>query len=262
MSLYAIGGCQIAHSSHGQLPARAYERLRDLIVRGRLPAGARVVEAEAALMLGASRTPIREALVRLLQEGYLVAPVGGGRTQLVVAPLSLERMRELWSVIGALEGLAIEAIDRLPLDRRLPMANDMERLNRALRDASAQAPADVDALFEVQTSFHERFVTECAGPLLLAMYRSVRPHVERYEYWAYGAFEGRDLGPSTREHGAIIEAVRSGDARGAREAVETHWRNAAMRTARVVERAESSPDATAEPTAPARTRPRARSRRR
>ena len=79
------------------LPARrraagpVYQRLRDLIVRGRLGPGARVTEAQAAAELGVSRTPVREAMQRLVRDGLLVPANGehGGRTRLVVAPMEV-----------------------------------------------------------------------------------------------------------------------------------------------------------------------------
>ena len=57
--------------------SQAYEEIRDLIVRGRLAPGARIHENEAALRLGSSRTPVRAALQRLQQEGYVTGATPG-----------------------------------------------------------------------------------------------------------------------------------------------------------------------------------------
>ena len=61
----------------GERTSRAYEQLYQLIVYGRLPPGARIAEGPLAETLGVSRTPVREALQRLRQEGLLIE-VGGG----------------------------------------------------------------------------------------------------------------------------------------------------------------------------------------
>ena len=53
--------------------SQAYRRLRELIVHGRLAPGARIIETEVAGKLGISRTPVRAALQRLQQEGYISA---------------------------------------------------------------------------------------------------------------------------------------------------------------------------------------------
>jgi len=57
------------NAQHGELADRTYRQLRELIVRGRLPPGARAMETELAKRFGVSRTPVRESLARLAQEG-------------------------------------------------------------------------------------------------------------------------------------------------------------------------------------------------
>ncbi|HEV8409574.1 MAG TPA: GntR family transcriptional regulator [Gemmatimonadaceae bacterium] len=229
-------------SAHGELPGQMYERLRELIIRGRLPAGARAVEAEIAVRFGVSRTPVREALARLHHEGYLAAKNLGRRTQLIVAPLTIEQMRELWRVIGALEGLVIEFVSCLGAARRRQIARELEELNDALERVSAARPRNADDVFDAQIKFHERFISEYDGPVVLSLYRTVRPQVERYE-WAYGAESEAELAPSAGEHRKIIDAVRSGDAHRARAAVEAHWANALTRTSAVISRILGKPRA-------------------
>lgn len=219
---------------HGLLPDHTFESIRDLIIRGRFAAGYRVVEAEMADRFGVSRTPVREALARLVQEGYLAPVSTGRRTELVVAPLSAESVRELWGMIGALEGYAVEAVALLPDIRRQALADNLRRLNLELRQASAARPRDPDRLFELQTAFHVRFVYETAGPRFRAVYESVRPHVQRYE-WIYGTRTNAEYEPSSAEHRRIIEAIRTGDSAEAKIAVESHWRKAAGRTIAVIE---------------------------
>src|SRR5678816_3400141 len=89
-----------------------YERLRALIVSGRLPPGARIAEGPLADWLGLSRTPVREALQRLRQQRLLVE-VGGGagvRVRLAVAPLKRDQMEELYGLAGALEAFAARGL--------------------------------------------------------------------------------------------------------------------------------------------------------
>src|SRR5689334_4171978 len=83
--------------------AGVYERLRELIVRGRLPPGERVTETDVAQRLSVSRTPAREALRRLQGDGLLVA-TGGGRgaqVRLAVAPITRAGVEELYQLAGA-----------------------------------------------------------------------------------------------------------------------------------------------------------------
>ncbi len=219
---------------HGSLPERTYQQLRDLIVRGRIAPGSRVVEADVSLQFGVSRTPVREALARLVQEGYLVTVAGNRRTEVAVAPLSTDSVRELWGMIGALEGYAVSTISGFPSARRDLLAADLEKLNTDLRAASSARPRNPDKLFELQAAFHQRFIDETAGHHLLTAYAMLRPQVQRYE-WVYGTRLDADYEPSTKEHLRIIDAIKSGDARKAREAVETHWEHAATRTIAIIE---------------------------
>ncbi len=231
---------QKTETAHGALPERTYLQLRDLIVRGRIGAGARVVEEDVAVKFGVSRTPVREALARLIQEGYLTPVTGGRRTEVVVAPLSTESVRELWGMIGALEGLAVSSVSNLAEQRREALTGDLERLNRELRAAGTARSRDADKLFELQAAFHQRFVNETAGSHLLSVYASLRPQVQRYE-WVYGTRLDAEYEPSTMEHLQIIAAVRAGDGIKAREAVEIHWDKAAFRTIQIIRSIDSQP---------------------
>src|SRR4051812_27352218 len=97
----------------------AYTRLRTLIVTGRIAPGARLVETEIARLLKVSRTPVREALQRLAHE-HLAQPVGSAsKIQFAVAPVTVEDLVDLFSLIGALEGLAGRRVEQLaPAARR------------------------------------------------------------------------------------------------------------------------------------------------
>src|SRR6266516_1813696 len=78
----------LAAAPHGSRPDQVYARLRDLIVQGSLAPGSRIVETEIASRLGVSRTPVREALQRLQQEGFVNGAPGAQQSRLTVAPLT------------------------------------------------------------------------------------------------------------------------------------------------------------------------------
>jgi len=219
---------------HGMLPEHTYERLRDLIVRGRIPPGARVREAETALRFGVSRTPVREALLRLLHERYLIPASAGRRTELIAAPFNSSDIRELWGIIGALESVAVAVVASFAKPQRTALAADLQQLNSELMKAAATRPRNPDRLFELQSAFHFRFVEEGSGPHLRTIYESLRPQVQRYE-WIYGTRADAEYEPSTAEHIRIIAAIRDGEVELARIAVIAHWDKAAKRTARVID---------------------------
>ena len=82
--------------SRGQLNDAAYEQIREMILKGSLAPGARIMESELAEHVGMSRTPVRSALHRLQQGGYVRALDGGKKAKLIVAPLTKEDAREIY----------------------------------------------------------------------------------------------------------------------------------------------------------------------
>jgi DNA-binding GntR family transcriptional regulator len=189
-----------------------YQRLLDLIVHGRLGPGARVTESQAAAELGVSRTPVREAMQRLVRDGLLVPANGdqGGRTRLVVAPMEADTLIELYRLAGALEGLAARGVAALAPAERASLAGRLSAVHRTLIDA-------------------------CAGPELRAALEVIRPRVDRFE-WYYAPLVGPDLRVTYREHDAIIRAVRRGTPDSVERAMRANWFNGAVRLARALAR--------------------------
>lgn len=214
---------------------RTYRRIRELIVRGRLAPGSRLVETELADRLDVSRTPVRSALMRLRQEGYVVPAPEERRSGNVVAPLTREDAEELLEVMGMLEALAARGCaEGEPADRE-ELAGRMERINQALADAARSDPIDRSRIQELDDGFHSSFVHAGAGSRVMTFYDMVRPQKERYlRFYLSGLADHLD--ESIREHSAIVERIRDGDPEGAEQAVQTTWRNGAKRLGAVIER--------------------------
>lgn len=177
-----------------------------------------------------SRTPIRSALQRLQQEGYIVA-VGSGRLRrTVVAPLTREDALELFEIVAALEGVAARTAATLEPAARDAVVARMRGLSAELRAISEGGAPDPAQRFENDIAFHRSYV-ELAGKRLRALHDAVKPQAERY----IRAYVSLLVRTSTAEHEAIVDALASGDPDGAQRAVEANWRNAAGRLARVIE---------------------------
>ena len=215
----------------------AYEQIYRMIVQGRLPPGARLAEGSLAETLGVSRTPVREALQRLRQEG-LIVEVGGGaglRGRVAVAPLQRERMEELYALTGAIEGLAARGLAKLEASQRKRLARRLEAIERTFHaEARRQAP-EFDRLFELHHAFHRDLVEPAAGPETRAVLRTLRPQMDRYE-WFYAPMAGPDFTPTRIEHAAIIAAVQHGSAQDLERSVRANWLNAAQRLGPLIER--------------------------
>ena len=218
-----------------RLRSSAYDRLRDLIIRGTITPGARLVELDVASRLGISRTPAREAIQRLHQEGFLSAINVGPRTQLAVAALSVDDMLDLYAIMGALEGSAARRTSRLDAGERRSLAQRMRQANDDFVAIAKNRDPDLDRLFELHNAFHDELIAATATPRLRALIERVRPHVHRYEY-VYAPMVGPDHGATFDEHAAIIRAVKDGGAAAAEAATRANWVNSAERLEKAMSR--------------------------
>lgn len=223
-----------ADAPHGSRPEQVYQRLRELIVQGLLAPGSRVVETEVASRLGVSRTPVREALQRLQQEGFVVGAPGAQQARLTVAPLTRADVHELLNIVGELEGLGARWAAGLPPATRRGLGKELKVLNADFYKTGRAAPIDHGRLYEADERLHRKIVEACSGPRLIALHDSVKPQAERY-IRMYISMLTSDLKASVAEHDAIIDAIEDGQADLAQNAVQLNWRHAAERIARVIE---------------------------
>jgi DNA-binding GntR family transcriptional regulator len=207
---------------------RAYEELLARIVGGRLAPGSRIVERDIAERLGMSRTPVREAIRRLQAEGLLIANAASRYSRPVVAPLTAEDAGELHDIVGRLEGGAARRAAALEPAVRESLAVELEKCNRAFREAAQDPRSGVGAIVDLDHEFHAVYVNAVAGPRLTAMRQAVKPQLSRYAR-SYLADLIARVPESVAEHDRIIEAIRLGDPDAAEAAVVRNWDRAAKR---------------------------------
>lgn len=223
----------LAAAPHGSRPDQVYTRLRDLIVQGALAPGSRIVETEISTRLGVSRTPVREALQRLQQEGYVMGSPGAQQSRLTVTPLTQADVHELLDIVGALEGLGARRAATADSATRRTLAKELRALNQDFAKA-ARSPVDHGRLYEADDRLHRRIVEAGVGPRLLALHQAVKPQAERYIRMYISMLTG-DIKASVDEHDVMIDAIDEGRAAEAQQAIELNWRHAAERLARVIE---------------------------
>lgn len=212
-----------------------YRKLRELIVRGGLAPGSRISERELAKRLGVSRTPVRSAIQRLRQEGYIVSAGEGKRSENAVAPLTREDARELLYILGTLEGLAASRCAEADEATRRELAEELATVNEKLRKAARQDPTDRQGILTLDERFHATYVEAGAGSRLRTFHEMVRPQKERYLRFYMGGLVN-EIETSIGEHEVIVDAIRRGDPEAAGEAVEATWKNGAKRLAAVIDR--------------------------
>lgn len=213
--------------------SEAYDTLRELIVRGRLAPGTRIVERNLAQRLGIGRTRLRNALLRLQQEGYVTAVGTGRQTRLSVTALTIDDARDLFAIVATVEGLAGSLAADLPPEGRTALVDRLGELNDALESVAGQDPPDTDLIFELDRDFHRTYVEAAAGPRLLALHDAIKPQAERYNR-LYTRVLVPAIHTSVEEHREIVEAIEAGDPEAAERAVRTNFVNAAVRLRGVI----------------------------
>lgn len=213
---------------------KAYAELRELIVKGRIAPGRRLVETEIAERLGVSRTPVRSALQRLEQEGYVESAGDGDRSRPVVAPLTKQDAHDLLYMLGAIEGLAARGAAELPDEERGELVDELREVNARLAELAAEERPDRNEWYRLDTTFHDLYVEKGAGPRLRKFHTSIRPQAERYirVYVAANRFE---IDESVDEHKAVVEAIEAGQPDWAEQATVENYRSAEERLRRDIE---------------------------
>jgi DNA-binding GntR family transcriptional regulator len=174
---------------------RAYVTLRDAIVDGTLHPGERLRDQELCEWLGLSRTPVREAIARLEQDGLVeTAPQRFTR----VAPLDRRAAQDAFPVVAALHALAAE------IAHPRVTGADHERMQAANeRFEQALAAGDVDAALAADDAFHAVFVTASANAEIPRALDRLMPRVRRLERLRFGSLSGR---ASVKQHAGIMAA--------------------------------------------------------
>lgn len=194
-------------SGRGSLRDRAYRSIRTAILEGQLPPGAAISEAERAETLGVSRTPIREALQLLAQEGLVeIFPKRGT----LVARLSARDVRESFELREAIETAAA----RLAARRRTQPELDL------MRDAlDAAAATDADAAYVSGADFHRAVVAAAHNHYLLQAFDSTAGRIDLASRVAARVATDYPLDVS---HEAILTAIAGSDVAAAERAMREH----------------------------------------
>jgi DNA-binding GntR family transcriptional regulator len=175
----------------------ATQVLRDAILAGRFPAGARLRQTDLADRLGISRTPVREALGRLAFEGLVRLGPHGGVT---VAVLDLTEAAALYDVREVLDGLAA----RLAATRA--SARDVARLGRAMAAmAACVARGDANRWFGAHVGFHDAIFQASGNPRLVALATVIRQSIQHFHPLLLRT--ERRLESALAEHRGIFEAI-------------------------------------------------------
>jgi DNA-binding GntR family transcriptional regulator len=193
-----------------------YVALREAILSGVLLPGERLGEEHLARLFERSRTPVREAILRLESEGLTER---SSRRGFVVGRISREEVLEVYAVRGALDALAA----RLAAHGMLPAELDqLRRLNAQLREAALKK--DFARMLELNMAFHEAICKAGRNALLLDFMRQIHDWVRRFPESTLSV-KGR-ASAANDEHDALIDALEERNADKAESLARQHMERA------------------------------------
>lgn len=201
-----------SESAASKFPIRAdlHRILRERIIQGELSPGVRIREAHLAEELGTSRTPLREALIYLEQEGFVRSELAHGFS---VEPLSGREVREIYPILWTLEGLALRSCETAVFS----LLPELSRINAALAEASQP----IERL-QWDATWHETLISSSPNQRLLKMLSGLRLSIRRYEHLFMS--DSDLVVESVRQHGQIIEALHNKDIDLALQFLTENWR--------------------------------------
>ena len=209
------------------LAEQAYQEIRARILDNLWSPGYQALEQEVALALGMSRTPVREALMRLQQEGLVeVAPRRGMR----VLPVSPTDMKEIYEILTALECMAAEM-----LGKRTPSQQELQPLIDATKSMEAAlGREDLDAWAKADETFHHALVRLAGNKMLLDSVMGFWDRAHRARMFTL-RLRPKPVN-STHEHMQLVDMLAAGNGVGAAQVNRAHRERASRELLAIFER--------------------------
>lgn len=205
------------HSSESPLLSeQVYETLLRRIESGELKPGEQVKDDDLATAMGVSRTPVREAMNRLQDDGLLETAAGRWTR---VAQISADDVRHLFPIREVLEVLALSlAFPFLDSENIATMEQENQQIEEALLGG------DVAKASAADRALHDHFIEKCGNPDLIRLIRRLEPRIRRLYWFYFGEPKGVPRF-AVQEHADIIAAIAAGDHDEACVCLRRHMRN-------------------------------------
>lgn len=201
---------------NASLDKLAYERIKDAILSFDFMPNQALVEGELASQLRISKTPVRDALMRLEKEGLVIRIPFKGT---YVSDISNQDMADIYEIRIALEGLAIRLATEFITD------DDLQRLEKLMeRHTEALAQRNVPKAMQINSEFHSLIINRCKNQRLVESLILLDDHLKRYRLLSIA--QGLRLEKSVPEHRNIFEALKERNASKAETAMKEHLHSA------------------------------------
>ncbi len=183
--------------------------LREMISSGKLYPGQRLKEVSLAETLGVGRTPVREALLALEKDGFVISETNKGCS---VVSMTAARIREAYLICGALEALAVKMTPEFTAGH----IDALRALNLKIENAKSRG-----AKYRHDAAWHRMLSRACGGGYLLGVLHNAHDYARCFD-----GGERRGIVNSARtvrEHGGIIDAIEKNKISQAARLLEAHW---------------------------------------
>ncbi len=193
------------------ISAAVADEIRNMIVDGRLPAGNRINEVHLSRQLGVSRTPLREALARLAQEGALESIP---RIGYFVRALTIEEFEQIYSIRPLLDPEALRLAG-------FPSSDRIERLREI--NQKIEKARGADAIIDLDDEWHLELIADCPNKVLVDLIKQFMRRTHRYEIALM--HERKNVLTSITNHKATMAALRRRDLKAACAALRVNLEN-------------------------------------
>ena len=187
-----------------------YDAIKTAILKGELPFGQLLIEKELVQKIGTSRTPIREAIIKLEQEGLVERSNGKGGY--FVLSFGKQQIEDLFGIREVLENYCISlAIDRVNED-------EIKQLDQIVQEEEFPSnKGNVFAMIELDTKFHEILYRASGNHKLFEILSNLRDHLYRYRAMSFRLRERKQI--TLSNHKKLLSAIKKKDGKLAKKLI-------------------------------------------
>ena len=197
-----------------RLAVDVYDQILSAIVNGDIRPGERLIQEQIAAEINVSRTPVREALLRLEQEGVLVQ---SGRKGFSIRNISEEEVRALYGAREAVEGYAAYLVSADGSAERLAV------IKAAVDAELANGERSLEEEFSINRNIHRLIVEHTGNPVLLDMFDYLRNR--GISLWLFAATQTGKAQPQPNAHVDLYNTIADGEPEEAHTAMIQHIRD-------------------------------------
>ncbi len=194
-----------------RLAVDVYEQILSAIVNGQIKPGERLIQEKIAAEINISRTPVREALLRLEQEGILEQT---GRKGFSIREISDEEIRALYGAREAVEGYAAYLL------AEKKEAKQLAAIRKTVEAEMRQEQRDLEEEFRMNRTIHRTIVEQAGNPVLLAMFDNLWGR--GISLWLFAATRTSRIPPNPEAHKQLLATISEGTPEQAQKAMINH----------------------------------------